>query len=150
MLFFLLFSLRNICTSQSVSFVSVFLFDVIYVCCSYFCKISFRPSQVLQSRNFLRSNKMLGSFKLDVATVWAQPGTVKVQSLHSLSYRSKYVLHIVSCSSRVLWLMHQSLMAALAIVHVSLKLYITLKQQCKCFYLKVINFLLFIVKINCK
>ncbi|XP_069701783.1 otoferlin-like [Periplaneta americana] len=28
---------------------------------------------VLQSRNFLRSNKMLGSFKLDVATVWAQP-----------------------------------------------------------------------------
>ncbi|XP_047105001.1 otoferlin-like [Schistocerca piceifrons] len=28
---------------------------------------------VLQSRNILRSNKMLGSFKLDVATVWAQP-----------------------------------------------------------------------------
>ncbi|ERL89507.1 hypothetical protein D910_06873 [Dendroctonus ponderosae] len=28
---------------------------------------------VLQSRNFLRGNKMLGSFKLDVATVWAQP-----------------------------------------------------------------------------
>jgi len=49
-----------------------------HVCCSYFCKISFQPSQVLQSRNFLRSNKMLGSFKLDVATVWAQPGTVEV------------------------------------------------------------------------
>nr|CAD7423852.1 unnamed protein product [Timema monikensis] len=29
---------------------------------------------VLQSRNILRSDKMLGSFKLDVATVWAQPG----------------------------------------------------------------------------
>ncbi|XP_067008818.2 otoferlin [Anabrus simplex] len=28
---------------------------------------------VLQSRNILRANKMLGSFKLDVATVWAQP-----------------------------------------------------------------------------
>ncbi|XP_063235260.1 otoferlin-like isoform X2 [Bacillus rossius redtenbacheri] len=28
---------------------------------------------VLQSRNILRSNKMLGSFKLDVATVWSQP-----------------------------------------------------------------------------
>ncbi|CAG9763070.1 unnamed protein product [Ceutorhynchus assimilis] len=28
---------------------------------------------VLQSRNFLRGNKMLGNFKLDVATVWAQP-----------------------------------------------------------------------------
>ncbi|KAJ1523524.1 hypothetical protein ONE63_001375 [Megalurothrips usitatus] len=28
---------------------------------------------VLQSRNILRTNKMLGSFKLDVATVWAQP-----------------------------------------------------------------------------
>ncbi|XP_060519219.1 otoferlin-like isoform X2 [Cylas formicarius] len=28
---------------------------------------------VLQSRNFLRGNKMLGTFKLDVATVWAQP-----------------------------------------------------------------------------
>ncbi|KAL1517093.1 hypothetical protein ABEB36_000901 [Hypothenemus hampei] len=27
---------------------------------------------VLQSRNFLRGNKMLGTFKLDVATVWAQ------------------------------------------------------------------------------
>lgn len=31
--------------------------------------------QVLQSRNFLRGNKLLGSFKLDVATVWSQPGT---------------------------------------------------------------------------
>ncbi|XP_008199102.2 otoferlin isoform X1 [Tribolium castaneum] len=28
---------------------------------------------VLQSRNFLRGNKLLGSFKLDVATVWSQP-----------------------------------------------------------------------------
>ncbi|XP_064096144.1 otoferlin-like isoform X4 [Macrobrachium nipponense] len=28
---------------------------------------------VLQSRNILRSNKVLGSFKLDVATVWSQP-----------------------------------------------------------------------------
>ncbi|GLV33991.1 misfire [Carabus blaptoides fortunei] len=28
---------------------------------------------VLQSRNFLRANKLLGSFKLDVATVWSQP-----------------------------------------------------------------------------
>ncbi|XP_059472296.1 otoferlin isoform X4 [Neocloeon triangulifer] len=28
---------------------------------------------VLQSRNILRHNKMLGSFKLDVATVWSQP-----------------------------------------------------------------------------
>ncbi|XP_050710389.1 otoferlin-like isoform X3 [Eriocheir sinensis] len=28
---------------------------------------------VLQSRNILRSNKALGSFKLDVATVWSQP-----------------------------------------------------------------------------
>ncbi|XP_050298666.1 otoferlin-like [Anthonomus grandis grandis] len=28
---------------------------------------------VLQSRSLLRANKMLGSFKLDVATVWAQP-----------------------------------------------------------------------------
>lgn len=32
-------------------------------------------SQVLQSRNILRANKLLGSFKLDVATVWSQPGT---------------------------------------------------------------------------
>lgn len=30
--------------------------------------------QVLQSRNILRANKLLGSFKLDVATVWSQPG----------------------------------------------------------------------------
>ncbi|XP_035446116.2 otoferlin isoform X5 [Spodoptera frugiperda] len=28
---------------------------------------------VLQSRNILRANKLLGSFKLDVATVWSQP-----------------------------------------------------------------------------
>ncbi|XP_066141603.1 otoferlin-like isoform X2 [Euwallacea fornicatus] len=28
---------------------------------------------VLQSRNFLRGHKLLGSFKLDVATVWSQP-----------------------------------------------------------------------------
>ncbi|CAH1099081.1 unnamed protein product [Psylliodes chrysocephalus] len=28
---------------------------------------------VLQSRNILRGNKLLGSFKLDIATVWAQP-----------------------------------------------------------------------------
>ncbi|XP_059059908.1 otoferlin-like [Achroia grisella] len=28
---------------------------------------------VLQSRNILRSNKLLGSFKLDIATVWNQP-----------------------------------------------------------------------------
>lgn len=32
--------------------------------------------QVLQSRNFLRANKLLGSFKLDVATAWSQPGTL--------------------------------------------------------------------------
>lgn len=30
---------------------------------------------MLQSRKFLRGNKLLGSFKLDVATVWSQPGT---------------------------------------------------------------------------
>ncbi|CAH2035369.1 unnamed protein product, partial [Iphiclides podalirius] len=29
---------------------------------------------VLQSRNILRANKLLGSFKVDVATVWNQPG----------------------------------------------------------------------------
>ncbi|XP_032526397.2 otoferlin-like [Danaus plexippus] len=29
---------------------------------------------VLQSRNILRTNKLLGTFKLDVATVWNQPG----------------------------------------------------------------------------
>ena len=41
--------------------------------------ICLKPTQqVLQSRNILRSNKMLGSFKLDVATVWAQPGTVSI------------------------------------------------------------------------
>ncbi|XP_063373180.1 otoferlin-like [Cydia amplana] len=28
---------------------------------------------VLQSRNILRANKLLGSFKLDVATIWSQP-----------------------------------------------------------------------------
>nr|CAI5859407.1 unnamed protein product [Callosobruchus analis] len=28
---------------------------------------------VLQSRNILRGNKLLGNFKLDIATVWAQP-----------------------------------------------------------------------------
>lgn len=33
--------------------------------------------QVLQSRNILRGNKLLGSFKLDIATVWAQPGMGK-------------------------------------------------------------------------
>ncbi|VEN63399.1 unnamed protein product, partial [Callosobruchus maculatus] len=27
---------------------------------------------VLQSRNILRGNKLLGNFKLDIATVWAQ------------------------------------------------------------------------------
>lgn len=32
-------------------------------------------AQVQQSRNLLRANLTLGSFKLDVATVWAQPGT---------------------------------------------------------------------------
>lgn len=33
--------------------------------------------QVLQARNMFRPNKMLGSFKLDVATAWAQPGNWK-------------------------------------------------------------------------
>lgn len=28
-----------------------------------------------QSRNLLRANLTLGIFKLDIATVWAQPGT---------------------------------------------------------------------------
>ena len=31
-------------------------------------------TQVQQSRNLLRANLTLGSFKLDIATVWAQPG----------------------------------------------------------------------------
>jgi hypothetical protein len=31
-------------------------------------------SQVLQSRNMFRPHRMLGSFKLDVGTAWAQPG----------------------------------------------------------------------------
>lgn len=32
-------------------------------------------TQVQQSRNLLRANLTLGIFKLDIATVWAQPGT---------------------------------------------------------------------------
>ena len=31
-------------------------------------------TQVQQSRNLLRANLTLGIFKLDIATVWAQPG----------------------------------------------------------------------------
>lgn len=31
--------------------------------------------KVLQARSLLRSNRLLGSFKLDVETVWVQPGT---------------------------------------------------------------------------
>lgn len=32
--------------------------------------------QVLQSRTFIRSNKLLGSFKLDVGTVYAAQGEI--------------------------------------------------------------------------
>lgn len=48
-------------------FCVLFLFSV----CSQTLKI-----KVLQSRHILKASKLWGSFKLDVGTVWYQPGTI--------------------------------------------------------------------------
>lgn len=47
--------------------------------CTYFFFFVFclskRSKKVLQSRHILKASKLWGSFKLDVGTVWYQPGT---------------------------------------------------------------------------
>ncbi|ROT67742.1 hypothetical protein C7M84_014165 [Penaeus vannamei] len=52
-------------------YTSYFVFDFHMAPAMLFDKII--TLTVLQCRNILRSNKVLGSFKLDVATVWSQP-----------------------------------------------------------------------------
>jgi hypothetical protein len=73
----------------------------------HICIVICDDAQVQQSRNLLRANLTLGSFKLDVATVWAQPGT-RFLWLPSLDKVLHAILHVAIPMLLVVWL-HWSL-----------------------------------------
>lgn len=52
--------------------------------------------KILQNRGVLKTNKLIGSFKLDIGTVWSQEGTTGTLQLKTSNFTKHYLLNFRS------------------------------------------------------